>query len=81
MSDVRVVERGERFGFLLEARYAHRVSGERRGQNLDRDVTAERRIARAIDLTHTADTNEEARPRRQTPVGEEACRPRAPADY
>ena len=54
MSDVRVVERSERLRFLLEARDAHRVVRERRGQHLDRDVATELRIARAIDLAHAA---------------------------
>src|SRR5262249_49699290 len=55
MSDVRVAQRRKRLGLLLEARDAHRVARERGGQNLDRHVAAERRVARAVNLAHAAE--------------------------
>ena len=50
--DVRVVEHagGARFG--LEALQSLGVRRERGRQHLDRDVAAEARIARAVDLAH-----------------------------
>src|SRR5262245_22484397 len=48
--DVLVIERREELGFPLEAREAIMVGRERLRQNLYRDVAAELRIARAIDL-------------------------------
>ena len=35
--DVRMVQRGEHFGFALKPREPIRVAGDRRGQHLDRD--------------------------------------------
>jgi hypothetical protein len=54
MRDVRVVECGQRLGFLLEARDAVGIVGERGGKHLDRDVALELGIARAIDLARAA---------------------------
>ena len=54
LGDVRVVERRERPGFAFEARETIRIAGEGVGQNLDGDVAAEPRIARAIDFAHPA---------------------------
>ena len=45
--DVRMIQRGDRAGFLLEATEAIGVGGERRGQDLDGDVAAEARVPRA----------------------------------
>ena len=59
--DVRVVQRRRGAGFLLEAMETLAVSGERGGQDLDRDLAAEARIAGAIHFAHPA----HADPRRQ----------------
>ena len=52
--DVRMVQRGEHPGFALKPREPLRVGGEGLGQDLDRDVAIELRVARAIDLAHAA---------------------------
>jgi hypothetical protein len=49
-----VIERGQHLRFALEAGQSFRISGERGGQDLQRDVAIESRIARAIDLAHSA---------------------------
>ena len=49
-----MVERGGGARLLLEAAQAIGVGGERGGQDLDRHVAPEPRIARAIDLAHAA---------------------------
>ena len=49
-----MIERGEDLRFALEAREAIGIVGEGLGQDLDRDVAIELRIARAIDLAHAA---------------------------
>ena len=54
--DVRVVQRRGRAGFLLESMEAIDVGRECAGQDLDRNVAPEPRIARAIDLAHAAGT-------------------------
>ena len=55
--DVRMVERGEQFRFTLKARQAIRILRERLGQNFDGDVALQLRVARAIDLAHSAGAN------------------------
>ncbi len=50
--DVRMVETARGRGLLLEAVETIRVLGERRGQDLDRDLALEPRILRAVDLAH-----------------------------
>jgi hypothetical protein len=52
-----MIQRGERLGFALEAREAIVVSGKGVGEGLDRDLTAKRRVLRAIDLPHAAFAN------------------------
>jgi hypothetical protein len=52
--DVRVIQRREGLGFTLEAREAVGVVRERLGQNLDRDVAIQLRVAGAEDLAHAA---------------------------
>ena len=52
--DVRVVERRDGLGLALEARQAVGMGGHVLGQHLDRDLAAEPRVARAIDLAHPA---------------------------
>ena len=53
-ADVRMIERGEQPRFALEAREPSGSRRERARQDLDRDVAAELRVARAIDLAHAA---------------------------
>ncbi len=52
--DVRMIQRGEGLRFALEAREPVGVARERLGQDLDRDVAIELRVARPIDLAHAA---------------------------
>ena len=52
--DVRMVQRGEGLGFAREPRQAVGIMRERFGQDLDRDVTIQLRVARAEDLPHAA---------------------------
>src|SRR5262245_41774380 len=52
--DVRVIEGGENPGFALEPRDAIPIVGGCVGQDLHRNAATELRIARAIDLTHSA---------------------------
>ena len=54
LRDVRVVERGEDFGFALEAGQPLGIRRHRRGQDLDRDRSLQVRVGRAIDLAHAA---------------------------
>ena len=51
-SDARVVQTGQDVRFPLEPGEAVGVSGEGVGQNLQRDIAAELRVCRAIDLPH-----------------------------
>jgi hypothetical protein len=50
--DVGMIQRGRGVRLLLEAPQAISVSGEGRGQHLDRDIASKTGIARAIDLSH-----------------------------
>ena len=53
--DVRMVERGEQLRLALEARQALRVLRRTAaGSTLMRDLAAEPRVARAVDLAHAA---------------------------
>jgi hypothetical protein len=52
--DVGMRERGDRLRFTLEPRGALGIGGEELGQDLDRDRAIEPRVARLVDLTHTA---------------------------
>ena len=52
--NVRMVQRGDGFGFLLEAPQTVPVLGQRAGQNFDRDFATEARVLRAIDFAHPA---------------------------
>ena len=54
VGDVRVVERGEHLRLALEAGEPLGVRGEGLGQELERDVAAELRVGRAVDLAHAA---------------------------
>src|SRR5262245_35478924 len=51
-----MIERCEHLRFALEPGDAIGIGGERIGQDLDRDVASELRVARAIDLAHAART-------------------------
>ena len=68
MRDVRVIQRGEHLRLALEAREAIGVGGERVGEDLQRDVATELRVARAIDLAHAAGAD-----RGDDLVGAERC--------
>jgi hypothetical protein len=52
--DVRVVQCRRRAGLLLESMEAAEVGRECRGQNFDRNITSEPRIARTVHLAHAA---------------------------
>ena len=52
--DMGVVERREQLGLALEAREPLGIGRERLRQDLQRDLTTELRVARAIHLTHPA---------------------------
>ena len=51
---LRMVQRGEDFGFALEARQPIRVRRDRRGQDLDRDAPFQLGVGRPIHLAHAA---------------------------
>ena len=51
---LRMVERREDLRFALEPREPIGIAGEGVGQDLQRDVAIELRVARAIDLPHPA---------------------------
>ena len=53
-----MVQRGQHFGFPLEAGQPVRVGRERLGQHLERHVPVERGVASLIHLAHTALTNQ-----------------------
>ena len=50
--DVRMVQRGEDFGFALKPRQPVGVACQRRGQDLERDLTFQLRVRGAIHLPH-----------------------------
>ena len=49
-----MIQRREHLRFALEARQAIGIARERFGQDFDRDVAIQLRIARAIHLAHAA---------------------------
>ena len=55
LRDIRVIERGEHLRFTTESRKTIRIVGDRGQQHFDRNVAIQFRIARAIDLAHSAD--------------------------
>ena len=55
--DVRMVEGREQAGLALESSEPIGIARHRLEQDLDRDVSTECRVVRAIDLTHAARTN------------------------
>ena len=58
MSDVRMIQRGESFGFPFETREPTGVGRDPGRQNLDGDVPIEFRITGAIDFAHAALSDE-----------------------
>ena len=52
--DIRVVQRGGCAGFLLESTEAIDVGRKCCGEDFDRDITSESRIARTVHLAHAA---------------------------
>ena len=52
--DIGMVQRREQLRLALESRDAIRVGHKGVGEDLDRDVATELRVARAIDLAHAA---------------------------
>ena len=52
--DVRMVERGEQFRLAMKARQPVGVQHERLGEDLQRDIAAQLRVARVIHLPHSA---------------------------
>ena len=56
LGDAGMVQRGERPRLALEARDPVGVRGKEVGQDLDRDVPIEARVARPVDLAHPART-------------------------
>ena len=55
--DVGMVQRGEDLGFALEAGQAVGIGGEGLGQDFQRHVAVELRVAGAVDLPHPACAN------------------------
>ena len=56
--DIGVVQCGRGLGLLLEAAHEVGLVGERLGQNLQRDVALQSRIASPIHLAHAAAANQ-----------------------
>ena len=54
VSDVGMIERGQNFGFSLEARQSFRIARECCRQNLDRHLAIQFGVFRAIHLAHAA---------------------------
>ncbi len=54
--DVRMIERGEELRLALEPQPAVGLECEQLGQDLQRDVAIQLRVARAVHLAHSADT-------------------------
>ena len=52
-----MIQGSEKLGFSLESLKALLVVGELFRKNLDGHVTAELRVSRAVDLTHSAGAN------------------------
>ena len=55
LRDVGVIERRQGLRFAIESRQALGISGQRLGQDLDRDLPIEPRIAGPIHLAHATD--------------------------
>ena len=53
-TDVGMIQRGNGFGFALEAEFARGIRGKMRRQDFDGDGAIEACIASAVDFTHSA---------------------------
>ena len=53
-----MIEGGERARLPLETRAPYRISGVLVGEDFERDISPETRVARAIHLTHAAATDD-----------------------
>ena len=58
LRDVRVVQAGKHLRFPLKPSEAIRISGERLGQDLERDLPVQLRVGGLIDLAHPALTDQ-----------------------
>jgi hypothetical protein len=52
-----MIERGQDERFALESRTTGSVRGKCFGQNIEGDISLQPRVARAIDLTHSANAD------------------------
>jgi hypothetical protein len=53
-----MIQGGQYLGLALESRHACWIAGESFGENFERDVSLQFRVAGAIDLAHTSDTEQ-----------------------
>jgi hypothetical protein len=53
-ADVRMIQRGKDSRFALESREPFGIGGNRRREDLNRDLAEQLRVAGAIDLAHAA---------------------------
>ena len=67
MADMRVIQRGEDFGFALKTRQSIGISGQRRREDLESDLTLQLRVRRPVDLPHATRAE-----RRDDVIGTEA---------
>ena len=74
--DVRMIQRGQRLRFTLEPSEALIVLRERFGQNLDRNLSPQVHIARAILVAHAAFADERGNfvPANPSAGGQRHCR-------
>jgi hypothetical protein len=56
VTDMRVIEGGNRPCFALEASFQLRIGTQVRGKNFNCDITAQTRVAGSIHLSHAAST-------------------------
>jgi len=56
--DVRMIQRREEIGLPREPRQTIRIAGEKRRQNLERDLARQPAVARQIHLAHAAGADE-----------------------
>jgi hypothetical protein len=57
LCDVRMIEGSERVSFALESGQPLRVTGEKRWQDFQRDVTPQPGVARAVHFAQAAGTD------------------------
>jgi hypothetical protein len=53
-ANMRMIQAGDGFGFLVEALLQNWIAGKMRGKDLDGDAAVEAGIAGAIDFAHAA---------------------------